>query len=46
MANSNIMGRDPNQDGPIAGAQLRQWIAEGRVQQLGASQLATLRWEP
>jgi hypothetical protein len=32
MANYNIIGRDQNQYGPIAEAQLRQWIAEGRVE--------------
>src|SRR5271170_2201763 len=31
MANYNIIGRDQNQYGPVADAQLRQWIAEGRV---------------
>lgn len=31
MANYNIIGRDQKQYGPITEAQLRQWIAEGRV---------------
>jgi hypothetical protein len=31
MANYNIVGRDQNQYGPITETQLRQWIAEGRV---------------
>jgi Domain of unknown function (DUF4190)/GYF domain 2 len=31
MANYNIIGLDQNQYGPIAETQLRQWIAEGRV---------------
>jgi prepilin-type processing-associated H-X9-DG protein len=31
MANYNIIGRDQKQYGPIAEAQLRLWIAEGRV---------------
>jgi len=31
MANYNIIGRDQKQYGPIAEAQLRQWITEGRV---------------
>src|ERR1700733_11364469 len=31
MENYNVLGRDQNQYGPIAEAQLRQWIAEGRM---------------
>jgi type II secretory pathway pseudopilin PulG len=31
MANYNLIGRDQKQYGPITGEQLRQWIAEGRV---------------
>jgi prepilin-type processing-associated H-X9-DG protein len=31
MANYNIIGRDQKQYGPVAEAQLCQWIAEGRV---------------
>lgn len=31
MANYNIIGRDQKQYGPVAETQLRQWIAEGRL---------------
>jgi len=48
MANYNIIGSDQKQYGPVAEAQLRQWIAEGRmnaqskVQAEGATEWKTL----